>query len=328
MEDARRRRAPQKWRGVSKGLIEDVDHYEVVQGVSVRGATEKDVLRDPATGIVYVAKLGRRNNDLEVMTEYAIFLVGRALGANVANGRIARYQGRLRFLSQYFLDTQGDDELVHGLQLFRELYDEKLVTEVLKDEAREQEMFSVQAVEAVLRDRYRGDDDDIFAGFVAMLAHDAVIGVQDRHHENWGIIVQREVGAPPPRFAPLFDSARGLFCNETDADILKYTSSDGARRLEGYVARSRPLVGFAGLGPIQGRRYVTHDQLLAAVFRRYPSHRERITSTVDALDPQSIAEVLVRELPGLCSRPRAELIAGCLERRQDLVRRAIAEQSS
>jgi hypothetical protein len=40
-----------------------------------------------------------------------------------------------------------------------------------------------------------------------MLTHDALIGVQDRHHENWGIVVQRGRADDPPRFAPLYDSA-------------------------------------------------------------------------------------------------------------------------
>lgn len=87
--------------------------------MSVGGATTKNVLRDPETGLTYIAKLGGKNSDLEVMTEYAIFLIGRSLGVAVANARIARYGGQLRFLSQYFLDTTRAEELVHGMQLFK-----------------------------------------------------------------------------------------------------------------------------------------------------------------------------------------------------------------
>jgi hypothetical protein len=49
----------------------------VAEGFPTRGATEKDLIEDPQTGAQYVAKLGRRNNDLEVVTEYLIYLVGR-----------------------------------------------------------------------------------------------------------------------------------------------------------------------------------------------------------------------------------------------------------
>lgn len=77
------------------------------------------------------------------MTEYAISLIGRSLGVSVAAARIARYRGQLRFLSLYFLDTRKPEELVHGMQLFKELYDESMVKGVLGDESREQSMFSV-----------------------------------------------------------------------------------------------------------------------------------------------------------------------------------------
>jgi hypothetical protein len=113
----RRRPSPKRER------ISAVDHYVVLHGINVRGATEKDVLQDPDTGEKFIAKLGRRNNDLEVTTEYVIALVGRCLGVPIAGARIARYKGKLRFLSQYFLE-EPHQELVHGLQLFNELYDD------------------------------------------------------------------------------------------------------------------------------------------------------------------------------------------------------------
>jgi hypothetical protein len=307
--------------------LETVDHFQVVEGISVRGATEKDVLKDPDSGLVYIAKLGGRNNDLEVMTEYAIYLIGRSLGISVANARIARYHGRLRFLSEYFLDVNASEELVHGMQLFSDLYDESTVSEVLKDELREQRLFSVQAVKAAFGAHYleygAHVEEELFRGFVSMLAHDAIIGVQDRHHENWGVIVRREVSGTLPRFAPLYDSARGLFCNTTDVQLTRYAGRDGLQRLNGYVARARPLVGFDALQPVKGRAFVTHDQLLAAVFRGYPNQRERITSILDAYDWQRVRANLTEELGGLCVAHRKALILSCLRRRIRAIRRAI-----
>ena len=39
-----------KRRGTKHVVFESVDHFRVVEGVSVRGATEKDVLEDPESG--------------------------------------------------------------------------------------------------------------------------------------------------------------------------------------------------------------------------------------------------------------------------------------
>jgi hypothetical protein len=131
-----------KRRAKKRDSFDTVDHFVVVEGISVGGANQKDILEDPESGAVYVAKLGGRNNDLEVMTEYAIYLIGRSLGVRVAEGRIAFFRGRLRFLSRYFLTKP--EELVHGMQLFEELYDESTVKGVLHDPAREQALFSVR----------------------------------------------------------------------------------------------------------------------------------------------------------------------------------------
>lgn len=86
-----------RFRPASKS-IPDVDHFRLIEGLGIRGATVKDVIEDPESGALHIAKLGRRRNDIEVMTEYAIYLIGRSIGVTVAKARIARYRGQLRFL--------------------------------------------------------------------------------------------------------------------------------------------------------------------------------------------------------------------------------------
>jgi len=320
-------------RAVGYRGIADVDHFEVVEGVSVRGATEKDVLLDPETGHWYIAKLGGRHNDIEVGTEFAIYVVGRSLGVFVADARIARYRGRVRFLSRYFLDRTAAEELVHGMQLFRELYDDDTVSNVLKDEQREQDLFSIQAVKAAFGAHYidygPGVEEKLFGGFVAMLTHDALLGVQDRHHENWGVVVQRERGAQPPRFAPLYDSARGLFCNLTDELIRKsFHCSNGPNWLGHYVNRARPLVGCTGLTPTNDRRYVTHLELIAAVYDRYPEQRTIVRTIVESFDWRRVHAELREELGVLFSPQRLDLMRICLHKRQKAVLAAIDGQTS
>jgi hypothetical protein len=305
---------------------ESIDHYREITGLTVGGATEKDILEDPATKAWYIAKLGRRNNDLEVMTEYIIHLVGRNLGARVADAKIARYKGRLRFLSKYFLDPAQDEELVHGIQLFREFYDEVTMRQVIGNEAREQQMFSLQAIRSAFGAHYLEYGPDVerslFKSLVDMVVHDAIIGVQDRHHENWGVIVQRGRAAPPPRFAPLYDSARGLFCNERDDRL--------ARRVYGspgwlvkYVAKSRPLMSWEGLAPSRGRRFVTHEQLVAAIFRVMPDMRCRINGMLDRYEWRSLRDEIQRNVGLLCSPMRLHLVLLLLRRRIHLIKCAI-----
>jgi hypothetical protein len=306
--------------------LKSVDHYQVVQGFTLRGVAQKDLLEDPATGDWYIAKLGQRQNDLEVMTEFIIFLVGRNIGAAVADAKMAIFRGQTRFLSKYFLD-RDKEELVHGIQLFQELYDQSTLEEVIGNQAREQAMFTVQAIRAAFGAHYMeygaGVEAALFEGLVDMIVHDAIIGVQDRHHENWGLIVQRGTAGPPPRFSPLFDSARGLFCNESNADLRRrFVGEAGLKRLNGYAQRSRPLMGWEGLVPQQGRKYLTHEQLVAAIYRDEPAMRPRIRAMLSAYDWKGLRDDVRHQIP-MCNSHRLSLILMILKRRIALINRAI-----
>lgn len=53
-----------------------------------------------------------------------------------------------------------------------------------------------------------------------MLVFDAIVGNNDRHFYNWGVIVDLK-GMKPPRFSPVYDTARGLFWNQSEEWIEK-----------------------------------------------------------------------------------------------------------
>jgi hypothetical protein len=78
-----------------------------------------------------------------------------------------------------------------------------------------------------------GDAAGVFVGYLML---DALISNQDRHHENWGIILIPEEGV---FFAPTFDHASSLGRNETDAMCIeRLMTKDKGRSVETYVARA------------------------------------------------------------------------------------------
>ncbi len=73
--------------------------------------------------------------------------------------------------------------------------------------------------------------------FVGYLLLDALVGNQDRHHENWGLIISMGRGLT---LAPTFDHASSLGRNETDENrIERLTTKDKGHSMEAYVARAR-----------------------------------------------------------------------------------------
>lgn len=74
---------------------------------------------------------------------------------------------------------------------------------------------------------------DVFIGYLML---DAWIANQDRHHENWGLIVSPERTI---HLAPTFDHASSLGWNETDETrTQRLTTRDSRRGMESYVARA------------------------------------------------------------------------------------------
>jgi hypothetical protein len=82
----------------------------------------------------------------------------------------------------------------------------------------------------------------IFCGYLLL---DALIGNQDRHHENWGLIITPdEVGQEKTGFAlylaPSFDHASSLGRNESDEERnRRLTTRDHGSSIERYVQRAR-----------------------------------------------------------------------------------------
>jgi serine/threonine protein kinase HipA of HipAB toxin-antitoxin module len=73
--------------------------------------------------------------------------------------------------------------------------------------------------------------------FVGYLLLDALIGNQDRHHENWGLIKAPGAGLS---LSPTFDHASSLGRNELDAErIERLTTKDSGRGVAHYVRRAR-----------------------------------------------------------------------------------------
>jgi len=74
-----------------------------------------------------------------------------------------------------------------------------------------------------------------------MLAFDAFIGAPDRHTMNWGVLESFDLG--DVHFAPIFDTARGLFREHSDKHLLEKEQSQGKEKfLEKYANKSQPVV--------------------------------------------------------------------------------------
>src|ERR1035437_3150036 len=198
--------------------------------ISMSGEAPKDFLKifehgrgrkaHPESWPGYIAKVGQKYYPNESVTEQLLTRLGHLLGMQMASSRLMWVRGQLRFLSEYFLGP--NESLVHGAEIFAGyLADDRDFVKKVEEMKMTQEIFTFQVVEEAVRSRFPAQADGILQNFVRLLGFDAVVGNNDRHYFNWGVITHVS-GLRPPRFSPIYDTARALFWNSDEVGLEKF----------------------------------------------------------------------------------------------------------
>jgi hypothetical protein len=213
----------------------------------------------------YIAKFAHKNGHIETLTELFNNQLGKALGFDMAHSGIAMLDGVLHFLSRSF--RQSGEKLVHGSLMVQALgLADSGEIEKIKTVAQQQGIFDIDFVETFMRGFCGSDFEQVFDKFVAMLVFDALIGSMDRHPRNWGVIAPESQtsdvigGGSRIRFSPIYDSARALLWDLSDAKIKALSASD----LKRYIEKSSPRIGLP-----HAARKCNHFELLAHVSAKH-----------------------------------------------------------
>ena len=265
---------------------------------------------NPAAWPAFIAKVGHQFYPAESATEQIMTRVGQLCGLDIADSRLMLCANQLRFLSRYFL---GADEILnHGAEiLIGYVADKQFVDGVAHDKA-EKTLFTFQVFCTAIKTRFPEHHEDLLAGFVRMIGFDALVGNQDRHFYNWGVITHL-TGAVPPRFAPIYDTARGLFWNTPESGLAKYANPDS---LQAYVRRSTPQIGWDGWNKDKAGD-LSHFELVTSVAADDASYW-RLLKKLSERALQSLGEcegMIDAEFTDILTPRRRDLIKRCLRLR-------------
>ncbi len=144
---------------------------------------------------------------------------------------------------------------------------------------------------------------DVFIGY---LMFDAWVGNQDRHHQNWGVVISPE---PQLHLAPTFDHGSSLGRNETDqARTERLATRDRGRSIEAYVQRAQS----AFFRATEGGRLTTIE-----AFREAAGFKSAAAETwlkrLDAITPHQIRGIFDNVPKDLISGPGIEFALRMLE---------------
>jgi hypothetical protein len=285
--------------------------------LSVRGAAPKCILvseHDP--NLWYMAKSAEKWGVQEVYTELFINQLGERLEFPMAHNGIALIDGEYRFISRNFLAP--GQKLVHGSILLESFFSYNL-DQVGKKPWDEQRTYDIELLEELIRHVCGDDHAAVMERLIEMLVFDTLIGSNDRHMQNWGIITT----ATEPqsfKFAPIFDSARALLWDYDEGKLGRLSCNSHA--LEGYCNRARPKIGCVKLG-----KAVNHFELLKYLLKLYPAH---CSQAVTRVTPENvgIASRIMRECPfrSVFSPLRKEAINKILQIRAKRIQAVFVER--
>lgn len=267
---------------------------------------------NPKNWIRYIAKTGHKWYPVESITELLLNRLGIIFGLQMADSRLAMVGGQLRFLSRYFLNPLKE-ELVHGADILAGFLNEDspaFVEEVDKQKLT-REWFTLQFVESAISNMFLYRKDEIMHELSKLIIFDALVGNNDRHFFNWGVIRSLE-GSFQPYFSPIYDTARGLFWNYSEtklADIVEVNKTVD-RHIRRYCRDSRPKIGW------ENEKNLNHFRLFEKIYtNEYYISIDEIRLLLDLSVLENMLMEVRQNFHSLMSVNRITMICKCLEYR-------------
>lgn len=229
------------------------NNYKVLD-ITVGGDAPKDVIKmyvydgevrkkSVKSWHIYIAKIGHKWYPNESVTEQLITRIGQEMEMSIAHSELVDIEGTVRFCSRHF--HTKDQILNHGAEIISRYLGEKN-PKWLDDLDKKNQIKAFIHIEDVFRAikvifpvMYKAIVDD----FVSMILFDALVGNNDRHYYNWGVVTHI-AGKHQPYFSPIYDTARGLMWNTSDEEVVSLCQDENRLniRIKRYINKSIPKI--------------------------------------------------------------------------------------
>lgn len=253
----------------------------------------------------------------EAFKKQLITRIGQIYKLNIADSKLRMVNGQVRFMSKYFLKARSE-QLTHGAEIYEASIGKDNYSEI-RDQKIESEYFTFQMTLEAIQVAFLDHSDKIMQGYVEMLTFDALIGHNDRHPYNWGVIVPIKKSGKP-RFSPVYDTARALFWNVPEGRIQQMLKD--RLQFETYLQKCEPPIGWDGHSEIDFFR------LIGLIWLHYGQFRKNIEKFL-LKSPLDNSDIMIdAEFSKLMSPDRRNLIKRCLLQRRQRLCQAVDEVKS
>ena len=232
-----------------------------MKDIAIAGDAPKDFIKlyrygeclksNPRSWPAFIAKLGHKHYPIESITEHLITRLGETFGFNMALSELAWLGGQIRFLSRYFIKDPCKQVLEHGADLYAAYLNDREFVHEIENKHKALDFFTVQFTQASIQHFFPEDYEPLMTEFIKLLIFDALVGNNDRHFYNWAVIRSLITGEKP-NFSPIYDSARGLFWNDSEEKIkeIYYDKNRISSYISKYSEGSTPKIGWEGISKL------------------------------------------------------------------------------
>jgi len=266
----------------------------------------------------FIAKSAEKWYPHESVVEYMINRVGIELGLNMNEVKLVVANTQIRFLSRYFLGT--NEVLVHGAEICGEyLDDHRLASEIANNRKTSRELFTFEFICKAINYVFPEASEQLTLDLVKMITFDAIVGNNDRHFYNWGVVNNVKQRVKIPKFAPIYDSARALMWNESEANIVKHHahSKMEGKKLINYIDQAKPRIS------IENNSDLNHFELVGSIRQISEEYAGVIEKLVSKSNEERVIKMLGEEIFRHFSLPRKELISFVLKKRFEALRNLV-----
>ncbi len=151
-------------------------------------------------------------------------------------------------------------------------------------------------------------DTKLFYDFLKIMVFDALVGEQDRHEENWGII--RKDGTY--KLSPLYDNGDNLLRQFYDESYAQ-KFYNGEKNFDSFIKRSKTFIYKE-----DGKKY-NHFELIKDLYKEYPKHIKNEISNLQKLTNEEIENIVNKMPDDIITNKHKEYIIKYIKARKQIL---------
>ncbi|HEY5325438.1 MAG TPA: HipA domain-containing protein [Mucilaginibacter sp.] len=262
----------------------------------------------------YIAKAAEKWYPHESVVEYMINRIGQVLDLRMNETALFKINTQIRFLSKYFL--KKNEILIHGAEICGSYLNDNAFAELIANNLKESRaLFTFEFLTNAIKYTFPDNYNEILNDLVRLITFDALTGNNDRHFYNWGIITNTKKDKQVPKFAPIYDSARGLFWNESDDNIkIIKKNLKSNNKFETYLKNACPRIS------VEGNSKINHFGLIDYLKNNNEHYKLIIEEIASVENEKNVYNMLNKEFLRFFISERNELILLLLKERFKKVR--------